>query len=1171
MVESVRRSGRNTRRAVSYREVDTDDEEDVVVDNDNLLHVTRETIVEEDESEKQDDDDDDEGEEEDNDNEDEYVETRKRSRRSGKQSSVKRRRKSPSLEEREQQLNENIYYTQLASPDVDIGDLALSWLASFEEDSKTAMTDLLNLVLRSAGSLYLFTRKDMGDLDHSTDAIDKLVGLFSNQGKHKYPFKLIPLFRNNVVEFFNQIIINSHENGMLYQYNEDSEMADDQDQQESDKYSLVMESIIVWISGLNSCTVRPLRYISTVILLKILSRLSVIINSVIDILEKSQKQLSKIKKTQKIRAKSITQAIETSQRQKDSISLYLKDIVSACLIHRYRDIDETIRQECIKLLGECMLDYPEFFLQPVYLRYFGWLLADPSSNVKAELTRMLLKIYKKFSQGNLAISNGVSQFTQRYTLQIIKMSLLEEDPTVRIHAISICSELLKIGYLNEQDNLKIVSNLFYIIDGAQSIHISHSNLERLKTELSKFIFIWNEEQTNLKLEKYAAIIESCDSVEFANDPDMSSAFENGKLSVQSCLKYGELLSILRQGIDYYVTEEPDSTIESKLPIAAAFSILQRLPQYQSCWEFLITYLLLDTSNITFTNSSSQVNTSASQELISALDVDESDKTILLSFVHGLLIQSLQGKLKAKDREDAAKNVSKMIQSLPKLQKFLMVSEARMQIFLNFWNTGLSSSDSDLNFFMVFKSLSRLDDYNEISESLLRYFFVFENGAMDSSNAVIKEFDKYFLIILEDYDNSSNSAFINTLTPSLRISVQDLAKDLMYGIADSLENPQDPKISDVSEKDEEMIQQQQLFSSLEDILSLMIKLQKVLNHAALEEVLEQRDPSVATLLTFNVYFKLDFVAIFGRLHDEFIPISFDFSKWLGVALEFNTSCLSWQLESVIEKLSTRDNADNSSLIKDEVRNIVDTQRAIIKRLSSLLDDLEIVMERIHDSSDDATDASDSLKSAFKLKEVITGKLMDVLSLLKVFYLRAKEVKSSVVSIMDSNEIQKYVQGYIPIEMQRSILSVALYYEYKIASLTDVDLDRSIEEGINFYDLISIEVPLLSDELLQNEKDETVRREKLQAKQVEVRKRKSDLQWEYEQEFCVYVFGIFKLMKLAMINDFVFERLRLNSLKLGSVYNKIILLKSDEMKKSSNLEENTITNEMEISHEVDAVAN
>ncbi|KAG7191416.1 uncharacterized protein KQ657_003460 [Scheffersomyces spartinae] len=1165
MVVSVRRSSRTANKAVSYLEADSDDDEDVIVDE--MLHVTSDNDNNEDEEDGQEDDDDDE------DDDDEYLEIRKRPRgrkAATKESASKRRRKSPTLEERELNLKENTYYIQLASPEVDINELALSWLSAFEDDPNTAMADILNLVLRSGGSLYLFTPKEMDDLDSSTDVIDKLVGKFSGQGKHKYPFKLIPIFRNNVIELFNQIIVTGHENGMLYQY--------DEGENDDDKYSPMMESLLIWISGLNSCTVRPLRCISTTILLRILTRLSIIINNVIDSLEKAQKQLSKIKKTQKAKAKAISQAIKTSQRQKDAITLYLKDIVSACLVHRYRDIDDSIRHECIKLLGECMLEYPDFFLQPVYLRYFGWLLADPSGNVKAELTRMLLKIYKKFSQGQMTITNGVSQFTQRYKLQLIKTSLLDGDLTVRIHATSICCELLKIGFLNEQDNLMIVSGLLYIIDGGKSIYLSPSNVEKLKNEVCKFISIWNEEQATIKLEKYSTIIENYNSEEFENDPDSTGISEDGKISLQSCIKYSELIRILRQSMEYYFSEEPDSSIETKFPIATIFTMLQKLPLYQGSWEFLINYLLLDTSKIVFTTSSTTYEADSSQleELTTSLDLhDETDKTYLFSCAHGLLIHFLQGKFKARDKEDATKNVIKMVQYLSKLQKFLMVSEARVQIFVNIWNLGLSNPDPDFNFYLMYKSLDNLEEYNEISESLLRYYYIFENGAMESSNIIIQEFNKYFFIILENYDNNSISAVINTLTPSLRISIQDLVKDLMYGISNLLENPQEPTTTienDDEELDDEKMLQRQLISMLEDILSPLLKLQSILNHAAFEEVLEQRDPSVSTLLTFNVLFKIDFIAMFGRLHDEFMPISISFSKWLGVALEFNITFLSWQLEKTFDKLSSIESKELSNLTRDEVRNIADTQRAMIKRLTTLLEDLEIVMERINDSIEDETDASNSLEAAFKLKEVISVRLMDVLSLLKVFYLRAKDLQSSVVNILDNNEIHKYIQGYLPIETQRSILSVALYHEYKISKINNIDLDRSIEEGILFYDLIIVPVPQFSEEQFENEKNETVRREKSRAKQIEVRKRKSDLQWECEQEFCVYIFHIFKLMKLSMLNDFVFQRLKLNSEKLGSVYHKIITLKNEELKKmASNTEVSLTSNEeMETSYPVDAVA-
>lgn len=50
-------------------------------------------------------------------------------------------------------------------------------------------------------------------------------------------------------------------------------------------------------------------------------------------------------------------------------------------MHRYRDIDPSIRMACIESLGAWILSYPSLFLQDLYLKYLGWTLNDKVLNI----------------------------------------------------------------------------------------------------------------------------------------------------------------------------------------------------------------------------------------------------------------------------------------------------------------------------------------------------------------------------------------------------------------------------------------------------------------------------------------------------------------------------------------------------------------------------------------------------------------------------------------------------------------------------------------------------------------------------------------------------------------------------------------------------------------------
>lgn len=48
-------------------------------------------------------------------------------------------------------------------------------------------------------------------------------------------------------------------------------------------------------------------------------------------------------------------------------------------MQRVRDVESIIRLDCIKSLSEWTEDYPAFFADNHYFRYFGWALNDQVS------------------------------------------------------------------------------------------------------------------------------------------------------------------------------------------------------------------------------------------------------------------------------------------------------------------------------------------------------------------------------------------------------------------------------------------------------------------------------------------------------------------------------------------------------------------------------------------------------------------------------------------------------------------------------------------------------------------------------------------------------------------------------------------------------------------------
>ena len=277
--------------------------------------------------------------------EDDYSTRPSKRKANNKSSSASKKRKKSgtktskkSLKQLEEELEENYLYKALSSNEVNIQDIALDWIEEYEEDQVDdkyeSITGLINFILRSCGSLHLFQPHDLSNLESSADTVDEIGIAFGDQSSHKYPFKAVPVFKKNALQLFKEIIDIAHEKGLLYKYDNNRE-----EEEEESLASPLMSYILTWVTSLSSSPIRLLRYTSTEILFAIQLQLCKIIASVESSLERSQRQLSKIKKSNKSKYNTISKTIESCQLQKRTILEYFNDTGNIVIDRRYRDID----------------------------------------------------------------------------------------------------------------------------------------------------------------------------------------------------------------------------------------------------------------------------------------------------------------------------------------------------------------------------------------------------------------------------------------------------------------------------------------------------------------------------------------------------------------------------------------------------------------------------------------------------------------------------------------------------------------------------------------------------------------------------------------------------------------------------------------------------------------
>lgn len=131
------------------------------------------------------------------------------------------------------------------------------------------------------------------------------------------------------------------------------------------------------------------------------------------------------------------------------------DDVSSVFIHRYRDLDPSIRAECVQALGNWLKKFPAHYLDGQYLRYIGWVLSDTVTSVRLEAVRALVALY---SHDDFIVS--LQSFTDRFKPRLLEMASGDTDHSVRVAAVQVLSDVDAHGLLEEDQRSQLCLLIF---------------------------------------------------------------------------------------------------------------------------------------------------------------------------------------------------------------------------------------------------------------------------------------------------------------------------------------------------------------------------------------------------------------------------------------------------------------------------------------------------------------------------------------------------------------------------------------------------------------------------------------------------------------------------------------------------------------------------------------
>ncbi|KXS12491.1 hypothetical protein M427DRAFT_157256 [Gonapodya prolifera JEL478] len=229
--------------------------------------------------------------------------------------------------------------------------------------------------------------------------------------------------------------------------------------QESDPETWAWEVLKVWTHQLSTSAVRTLRHAATAAGLGVLGGLVETTRTTVDAEAAARRQLEaadgpKTKAPTSAAGGRKREVLEQRVRELEGERAKLEEEMMAyfdgIFVHRYRDVDPTIRADCSRELGAALHRLPEVFLDPMYLRYIGWALSDKSASVRIEPIRTLHRILTHPQASTLYIP-GFRQFFERFRPRLLDIARGDIDPKCREEAVRVCIAAADHGFMDEQD------------------------------------------------------------------------------------------------------------------------------------------------------------------------------------------------------------------------------------------------------------------------------------------------------------------------------------------------------------------------------------------------------------------------------------------------------------------------------------------------------------------------------------------------------------------------------------------------------------------------------------------------------------------------------------------------------------------------------------------------
>ncbi|KAK7244685.1 hypothetical protein RIF29_39510 [Crotalaria pallida] len=303
------------------------------------------------------------------------------------------------------------------------------WVERYEKDPKEAMADLLTMLFEACGA----KNYNKGDLMDETDVDDVVVALvsFAKNGEvedyHNSKKKEFKNFKENLESFWDNLV-RECQHGPLFD-------------------QVLFDKCMDYIIALSCTPPRVYRQVASLMGLRLVSSFITVANMLGGQRETTRRQLDaeKKKRTEGPRMESLNKRFSETHEKITLLEEMMRKIFTGLFVHRYRDIDPSIRMSCIESLGVWILSYPSLFLQDLYLKYLGWTLNDKNAGVRKASISALQNLYE--ADDNVPT---LGLFSERFSGRMIELAD-DIDVSVAVCAIGLVKQLLRHQLIPEDD------------------------------------------------------------------------------------------------------------------------------------------------------------------------------------------------------------------------------------------------------------------------------------------------------------------------------------------------------------------------------------------------------------------------------------------------------------------------------------------------------------------------------------------------------------------------------------------------------------------------------------------------------------------------------------------------------------------------------------------------